>query len=1264
MEKKIQHTERRGLPGGPNEMFSYTTGVFSTEGFRMDSPDVNNYQNIIPSGSITMTERDGSPLRKGPIHGLDNLGNEQIMYPGYNYEFPGTEVTETLMAKMGGALLDKTIKCGNCGWEWKAADGGSDLYDCHKCKGGKGVIKAQVGVEIKPRPSFKNFLESIKKDKTIDLKEKPREVVVESTKTVLPQTPKKLTKQQAKIVQEDLYKNPIKREGLTSGDETVDFLYNNEWLMDVPIVGDYIKDKAKEIAQDSGGREIVDDIEKKVVDSAFTDEFDNYTGNFNFKNERPTLVDQYFSKDPLLPKSKYKPKDDYLEFLPSYSIKGDIDKDAEKIEQLNYLIPNEILDSKYNEFLKNKKPIYLNQEKNIGMHGVLGTDLGSYKTGIAWDDKMNLPYISVSDAWDFEPSAYSKKWTDENAPKEKTDQAFIQSYLMHKAGNPFKVYDRFYFDPKTKKYIPDNQLGNYEEGGESLIKAQLGKEKKSLGAGKYNTTTGKVVDWGTPEYEAAYNRGEVLSEDGVPSEVTMQGGTLPELVLQNNYKKGFLEKYRDKIVEENKDAGLLGAIIGTPISAVTSLPQLAATYAITGKVERPSEAMNIQNPYGAMAVDAFLDPANAVGVGELTALGRLTKEQALAKLAKIPTSIAPELRQGLRKQGLYFKDIKMDYEKINPKLKDIGTEVDYDSYLNENFLNSDVLYSGTNNYQDILEKGFDYDKINRYNRGYGINASPNKTVAGSYGDNILTILQEKSSNIHDLLPGVEGSLNLNDDQVKYLYNKFGLEGKVPYEDYYKEVKNKSVHRLVDNMKLKGFSSKDIIQSFKDMNIDATKGAVSGGGDVTVLTNPEKFNILGDSQDLERFQNYINNNKEKIVHTLDELQITPQDEIQDLHNNLLNRFNTEEGKRRLGLLGIDNSKLNPPELSFKSTGSGYYPSINTMDIDLEEAAKLGMDPLTVYQHETGHWLTKQYGDQSPTLLRQKFYESPIDNEFRSSYPENFANELLAKNPNVDFDKISKESSAAYMLNQKDEAFPFLREMRQNMLNKGYINDEYDDISQETINKFIKENPDDRISSFTEPNSKQSKVIYELFKNLPAVVPAAIGVSALQQQAKGGESKSGPLMKAYNRLPAEKKMGGSVDYKQVGGEKKYSEQDGKIIVTTKKVNTIDGPRYYQAKSPNYNFSKELVDAKSITRVADSIPKANLDIRIIEALNKKQFGGQLNASNITMYRDYIKGNIQNETEAIKNYDKLNRVYYNEAKESGMTVANYIMTHIVGNS
>jgi hypothetical protein len=50
MKAKYSHKESKGLPGGPNEVFSYVTGIFSTDGYRSDSQDVNNPFNIIPSG--------------------------------------------------------------------------------------------------------------------------------------------------------------------------------------------------------------------------------------------------------------------------------------------------------------------------------------------------------------------------------------------------------------------------------------------------------------------------------------------------------------------------------------------------------------------------------------------------------------------------------------------------------------------------------------------------------------------------------------------------------------------------------------------------------------------------------------------------------------------------------------------------------------------------------------------------------------------------------------------------------------------------------------------------------------------------------------------------------------------------------------------------------------------------------------------------------------------------------------------------------------
>ena len=62
---------------------------FSTQGYKKNSPDVDNPVNIIPSGHITM---EGVEFK---VRGEDNFGNVKIMEPGKNYKFPGTIVKET-----------------------------------------------------------------------------------------------------------------------------------------------------------------------------------------------------------------------------------------------------------------------------------------------------------------------------------------------------------------------------------------------------------------------------------------------------------------------------------------------------------------------------------------------------------------------------------------------------------------------------------------------------------------------------------------------------------------------------------------------------------------------------------------------------------------------------------------------------------------------------------------------------------------------------------------------------------------------------------------------------------------------------------------------------------------------------------------------------------------------------------------------------------------------------------------------------------------
>ncbi|NCD07704.1 MAG: hypothetical protein EOL97_16465, partial [Spirochaetia bacterium] len=68
----------------------------STQGYKRNSPDVNNPINVIPSNKITMKEVDF------PVVGVDNLGNQILMQPNQDYIFPGDYVIEYPMMQDGG----------------------------------------------------------------------------------------------------------------------------------------------------------------------------------------------------------------------------------------------------------------------------------------------------------------------------------------------------------------------------------------------------------------------------------------------------------------------------------------------------------------------------------------------------------------------------------------------------------------------------------------------------------------------------------------------------------------------------------------------------------------------------------------------------------------------------------------------------------------------------------------------------------------------------------------------------------------------------------------------------------------------------------------------------------------------------------------------------------------------------------------------------------------------------------------------------------
>jgi hypothetical protein len=153
--------------------------------------------------------------------------------------------------------------------------------------------------------------------------------------------------------------------------------------------------------------------------------------------------------------------------------------------------------------------------------------------------------------------------------------------------------------------------------------------------------TGTQVKYGTPEYEEAYNRGEVITDEGVRSPILLD----EVIVNKKSPAPGFWKQSRDAYLKEHQDDGILSAI-GSVVTYPLGLAQQAMMYGLTDKVQRPSEVIGFENnerwfanpsSFGKnlsnLALDVVTDPVNWIGLGELSTVGRLSKAEALAKVA-------------------------------------------------------------------------------------------------------------------------------------------------------------------------------------------------------------------------------------------------------------------------------------------------------------------------------------------------------------------------------------------------------------------------------------------------------------------------------------------------------------------------------------------------------------------------------------------------------------------------------------------------------
>jgi hypothetical protein len=105
MQKSFRYSDRRGLPGGPNEESSFGEGFIVSERGQWDYPGMNT---LVPTdGNITM-QGVPYPVMAQPLYpdwAQPAVGPATMMYPDQDYYFPGAvAVAETPMARYGGGL--------------------------------------------------------------------------------------------------------------------------------------------------------------------------------------------------------------------------------------------------------------------------------------------------------------------------------------------------------------------------------------------------------------------------------------------------------------------------------------------------------------------------------------------------------------------------------------------------------------------------------------------------------------------------------------------------------------------------------------------------------------------------------------------------------------------------------------------------------------------------------------------------------------------------------------------------------------------------------------------------------------------------------------------------------------------------------------------------------------------------------------------------------------------------------------------------------
>lgn len=331
---------------------------------------------------------------------------------------------------------------------------------------------------------------------------------------------------------------------------------------------------------------------------------------------------------------------------------------------------------------------------------------------------------------------------------------------------------------------------------------------------KYIIINNKKVAVDSYEYKKLYPN--LATKSSTPNADYQR--TLPDITItaKDNSLKGKINRSLNdwgKYVIQHSDTSSPASALATSITVPFQIPQDLVTKAITGKWQKPSEALNIKNPIGATATDMVLDPVNLVGAGIGTKFMR----------GKIPFN-----KLNFIKNKIYDLPKVNGVDELfnsNKLLSNVGTKQQYIDYLKLKYPNKesiDINYHGGNT---PLENFVNRRVDNEVGVMNGMYFTPDIKYAKTYSPEIKRVILDMKNPLQ-----TEGNWTgiINDD-VKNSILKNGNDG--------------IINNMFDNSKLK--------KVFYKYNLDKPRRE-------NIVFNKNQIYELGTESDISNFKNFVNN----------------------------------------------------------------------------------------------------------------------------------------------------------------------------------------------------------------------------------------------------------------------------------------------------------------------------------------------------------------------------------------------------------------------